>query len=140
MGTNWKRWFEAYAANWASGEVRGVALRYAETFMNVKPGKRAVYRNDHAFLAWLERVRGFHLEAGLEKVEIVTTRAVTLGDDHALVSVLWAVQFHKTQALRIQFEISYLVAEPDTDWPKIVTIVSHEDQRDAMRRYGVLPG
>lgn len=135
---DWKRWFEGYAADWANGELSAVAARYAERFTNTKPGKRAVYANDQGFVDWLDRVGGFHHDAGLEKVEVVTLREMALGAHHHLVSVLWAVRFAKQRSLRIQFEISYLLAL-DEGGPKILTIVSHEDQREAMRRHGVLP-
>lgn len=140
MARDWKRWFEAYASDWSSGAVIEVADKYGERFMNIKPGKTAVYPNDAGFLRWLERVRGFHLESGLEKVEVVTLRDVPLGEHHVLVSVLWAVRFEKQSTLRIQFEISYVIQLEDPDHPRIVTIVSHEDQRVAMRRHALLPG
>jgi hypothetical protein len=140
MGHDWKRWFEGYAADWASGEVEAVAARYAPSFLVSKPGKSAFYSNDRSLVAWLERVRDFHVRSGLERVEIVTVREVPLGEYHALVSVLWAVRFQKTQLLRIQFEISYTMSTRslDTDGPLILSILSHEDQREAMRRYGIL--
>lgn len=140
MGRDWKKWFEGYAADWASGEIEAVAARYAPVFLVAKPGKSAAYPNDRDFFGWLERVRGFHLDSGLERVEIVTVREAPLGDYHTMVSVLWAVRFQKTHALRIQFEISYTLATRslDRDEPTIVSIVSHEDQREAMRRYGLL--
>jgi hypothetical protein len=140
MSHDWKKWFEGYAADWASGEVQGVAARYAPTFLVSKPGKSAVYNNDPGFVTWLDRVRDFHVRSGLERVEIVTVREVPLGEYHALVSVLWAVRFQKTQLLRIQFEISYTMSTRslESDGPLILSILSHEDQREAMRRYGIL--
>lgn len=139
MGRDWKRWFEGYADDWAAGEVQAVADRYAERFMTIKPGKAAVYPNDAGMLGWLEQVRGFHLESGLEKVEVVTVRDVPLGEHFVLVSVLWAVRFEKISTLRIQFEISYTLAvTPTDDSARILTIVSHEDQRVAMRRHSLL--
>lgn len=140
MGHDWKRWFEGYAADWAAGEIDAVSARYAPNFLTSKPGKSAVYHNDQTFLSWLESVRRFHLSSGLERVEIVTIREAILGEYHALVSVLWAVRFHKTLALRIQFEISYVLSTGaiDRDTPHILSIISHEDQRAAMRRYELL--
>lgn len=139
MAHDWKKWFEGYAADWTRGEYEAVAARYAPLFQTVKPGKNAVYPNDTGFRRWLERVRGFHVEAGLERVEIVTTRTANLGNHHALVTVSWAVRFEKRSSLRIQFDISYLLSETDTDAPRILTLVSHEDQRAAMRRYDIIP-
>jgi hypothetical protein len=136
MARDWKRWFEGYAADWQAGEVEAVAARYAPLFMVVKPGKSSAYANDERFTAWLDRVRGFHLEAGLERVEVVTFRETTLGDHHALVSVTWAVRFERTAALRIQFDISYVLSLGEQ--PAIVSAVSHEDQRQTMQRYALL--
>jgi hypothetical protein len=140
MGQDWKKWFEGYAADWASGEIEAVAARYAPTFLVSKPGKSAVYGNDQSLLSWLDQVRAFHVRSGLERVEIVTVREVPLGEFHSLISVMWAVRFHKTQLLRIQFEISYTMSTRslDSDGPLILSILSHEDQREAMRRYGIL--
>lgn len=140
MGQDWKRWFEGYASDWASGEVQAVAARYAPLFFTSKPGKSAVYHNDGRLISWLERVRDFHLASGLERVEVVTLREVELGEHLALVTVLWAVRFQKTMALRIQFEISYVMSlrTLERDTPTIQSILSHEDQREAMRRYGLL--
>ncbi|MEZ4237153.1 MAG: hypothetical protein R3F59_13560 [Myxococcota bacterium] len=135
---DWKWWFEGYADDWASGELQAVAARYGSQFLSAKPGKRAVYDNDQGFVDWLDRVRGFHADAGLEKVEVVTLREHSLGAHHLLVSVLWAVRFAKHRSLRIQFEISYLLGL-DEDGPHILSIVSHEDQREAMRRHELLP-
>lgn len=136
MAYDWKRWFEGYANDWQAGELEGVAARYSPVFLVSKPGKSAVYQNEGRFLRWLERVRGFHLESGLERVEVVTIREETLGDHHDLVTVTWAVRFQRTAALRIQFEISYLLLRGAE--PHILTIVSHGDQRAAMSRYGLL--
>jgi hypothetical protein len=136
MARDWKRWFEGYAADWQGGNVEAVAARYAPLFQFVKPGKSAAYRNDARFLEWLHDVRGFHVDAGLERVEVVTYRETTLGEHHALVSVTWAVRFQRTAALRIQFDISYLLTLGEQ--PTIVSYVSHEDQRRTMQRYGLL--
>ena len=136
MARDWKRWFEGYAADWQAGHVEEVAARYAPLFLFAKPGKSVSYDNDAKFVAWLERVRGFHVDAGLERVEVVTFRESTLGDHHALVSVTWAVRFQRTAALRIQFDISYLLALGEA--PTIVSYVSHEDQRVTMQRYSLL--
>jgi hypothetical protein len=139
MAHDWKKWFEGYAADWVEGNYDAVAARYAPLFQAVKPGKNAVYPSDAGFRRWLERVRGFHLEAGLEKVEIVTTHTTNVGASHALVSVTWAVRFEKRSSLRIQFSISYLLGDVDGDTPRILAIISHEDQRAAMRRYEIIP-
>lgn len=136
MARDWKRWFEDYAGEWRRGEFAGVAARYGPVFLFATPGKTATYTNDARFLGWLERVRSFHLEAGLERVEVVTVRITTLGSEHVLVTVTWAVRFERTAALRIQFDISYLLAVADE--PLILAYLSHEDQRAAMQRYGVL--
>ena len=136
MAHDWKSWFEGYAADWQAGRVEAVAARYAPLFLFAKPGKSAAYTNDAKFVAWLGRVRGFHVDAGLERVEVVTFREHTLGEHHDLVSVTWAVRFQRTAALRIQFDISYLLALGDV--PAIVSYVSHEDQRVTMQRYGLL--
>jgi urease beta subunit len=138
MEQDWKRWFDGYASDWAGGELGAVANRYGPRFLNAKPGKSAVYDNDQGFIDWLDRVRGFHDDAGLEKVEVVTVREMPLGGHHHLVSVLWAVRFARQRSLRIQFEITYTVALEE-DGPKILSIVSHEDQRVAMRRHSLLP-
>ena len=139
MTHDWKKWFEGYATDWTRGDYEAVSARYAPLFQAVKPGKNAVYPNDAGFRRWLERVQAFHLEAGLESVEIVTTRASNLGNAHAVVTVSWAVRFEKRSSLRIQFDISYLLSDTHTDTPRILNIVSHEDQRAAMRRYEILP-
>lgn len=137
MGHDWKRWFEGYASDWQTGEVAAVADRYAPVFMTASPTKTATYQNDERFRAWLRGVGEWHSASGLERVEVVTTREQPLGDHHVLVSVIWAIGFRKTGAQRIQFEISYLLTgEP----PRILTLLSHHDQRAAMRHYGVLPG
>jgi hypothetical protein len=136
MALDWKRWFEGYAGDWRAGEITSVAARYAPTFLVSKPGKSAVYQNDDGFLRWLDRVRGHHVDWGLERVEVVTLRSEALGDHHELVTVTWAVRFQRTAALRIQFDISYLLIRAED--PRILTIVSHEDQRAAMTRYGLL--
>jgi len=135
VGHDWKRWFEGYAADWQAGEVEAVAERYAPVFLTATPSKAATYPNNERFLGWLRGVGAWHLDAGLERVEVVTVREQPLGEHHALVSVIWAIGFRKTGAHRIQFEISYLLTgEP----PRILTLLSHHDQRAAMRRYGVL--
>jgi hypothetical protein len=108
-------------------------------FQAIKPGKNAAYPNDEGFLRWLDGVRDFHLAAGLESVEIVTLHVAPLGESQTLVSVVWAVRFEKRSTLRIQFEISYVLSGIDTDHPKILSVISHADQRAAMRRHEVLP-
>ncbi|MEQ1504319.1 MAG: hypothetical protein ABMB14_18910 [Myxococcota bacterium] len=136
MAHDWKRWFEGYANDWAAGEVEAVADRYAPVFMTANPTKSATYDNGPGMLKWLRGVRAFHLESGLERVEVVTVRDVPIGEHHTLVSVTWAVRFTNTGSQRIQFEISYLLGGAPT-W-RILTLVSHEDQRSVMRRYGLL--
>jgi hypothetical protein len=132
---DWKGWFEGYANDWRTGEVRAVAERYAPTFLNAGPRKLASYANDDKLVDWLQGVGAWHRDSGLERVEVVTVRDVPLGEHAVLVSVTWAVRFQRTDRLRIQFDISYvLVGDP----PRIAMVLSHEDQRDKMRRYELL--
>jgi len=59
-------------------------------------------------------------------------------NEYSMVVVRWGVTFEKIGTKQVEFDVSYIIQETDID-PKIILLISHEDEEAAMKKLGLQP-
>ena len=80
----------------------------------------------------------FYKRVGRKSAKIISKRVMPICNEYSMVVVRWGVTFEKTGARLIEFDISYIVQETGIA-PKIILLISHEDEGAAMKKLGLEP-
>jgi hypothetical protein len=132
-----KQFFDRYAAASLSGEPARTAELYAPRFIAAAPSGSGVYSNDDGFLEWLRSLDEFNRKTGMRSMTVEAVDENRLSRTHALATVHWSAKFEKTGDEPVRFEITYLLERTEPGW-KVLAYVSHKDQQEEMRRFGLL--
>lgn len=135
--TDYRAFFQQYAALSLGDEPEKLASLYAESFLAAGPTGGAAFQNDEAFLGWLRQVHEFNDQSGMAAMEVIDVRETPISGDYALVTVRWGARFRKTGEETIEFDISYILHLSDGG-PRVAAYISHEDQEEAMRAHGLM--
>ena len=134
---NIEQFFQNYSRASLSGESSDIAAFYDKEFLIVSVDKTVAFKNDEAFIKWLDEVHEFNKEAGLQKMTVKHLEESQLGDSFLKVTVTWEATFSKNPNEPIPFDIHYIINVSKTSY-KIVMYISEENQEELMREKQVL--
>ena len=84
-------------------------------------------------------MRAFNRQHGMRGLSPAAVRETVLSPLHLLAQVRWRVEFEKTGARAIEFEIAYLMERAGESW-HLLGYISERDQEEEMRALGLLEG
>jgi len=139
MGMTVEQFFTRYAALSMGDDGVALAALYAPSFFVASPRGSMTFPNDAQFLEWLTHMRAFNRQHGMQALSPAAVRETVLSPLHVLAQVRWRVQFEKTGARSIEFEIAYLMERAGESW-HLLGYISERDQEEEMRALGLLEG
>jgi hypothetical protein len=80
----------------------------------------------------------FNEQVGVESLDVAGVRASAIDERHVLVAVDWVMRFSNTEAGPVPFRICYIVSLVDSGRPKLIGYIAQEDQKDLMKRRGLI--
>lgn len=128
--------FARYAERSLGESPEAIAAAYAPSFFMAGPKGSGVFQNDAAFLEWLRGVHAFNEKTGLRALRALSVDGEVLSPTHALARVRWASRYAKTGEREITFDITYVMERTADSW-RILGSISHEDQDEVMRTFGL---
>jgi hypothetical protein len=114
-----------------------LAAVYAPSFFVAGPSGSMTFANDARFVEWLAQMRAFNRQHGMHALSPAAVRETALSPAHVLAQVRWRVQFERTGARAIEFEIAYLIERAGESW-HVLGYVSERDQEEEMKALGLL--
>ena len=129
--------FRDYETAFDKLDLKKISGYCADNFISAGPkGSIAESRKEYEKKA--EQSIKFYKNAGRNSARIISKRVMPICNEYSMVVVRWGITFEKTGAKVIEFDISYIIQETDID-PRIILLISHEDEEAAMRKLGVQP-
>lgn len=89
------------------------------------------------FLKKAEQASAFYRSVGQSSAKIISKNIIPICDQYTMVTVHWGVTFRKTGDKLIEFDVSYIVYQPEDD-PSIILFIAHQDEQEAMKKLGLL--
>ena len=132
-----EQFFTNYAATSMGDDGAALAALYAPSFFVAGPRGSMTFPNDARFLEWLAHMRAFNRQHGMHALSPAAVRETALSPVHVLAQVRWRVQFEKTGARAIEFEIAYLLERVAESW-RVLGYVSERDQEEEMQALGLI--
>lgn len=80
---NLTTYFEEYSRHAQSGNVKALAEFYADEFMMATLSESSAFKNDDAFLDWLNVVFEFNKKSGLMEMSVVNVTQDYFGENFA---------------------------------------------------------
>ena len=127
--------FKEYETAFDKLDVKAISGYCADSFISAGPkGSIAQSRKDYEKKA--EQANKFYKSVGRNSARIISKRVMPICNDYSMVVVRWGITFDKTGNKPIEFDISYIIQETGSD-PKIILLISHEDEEAAMEKLGL---
>ncbi len=117
-------------------DVKRSAEFFPDTFISAGP-KGTIAQNKKDFLKKAEQASAFYRSVGQTSAKIISKNIIPISDQYTMVTVHWGVTFRKTGDKLIEFDVSYIVYQPE-DEPSIVLFIAHQDEQEAMKKFGLL--
>ena len=128
--------FKQYETAFNKLDLKTISGYYADTFISAGP-KGVIAQSKKEFEEKAEEAVDFYRSVGHKSARIISKRIMPLCDKYSMVVVRWGVTFEKTGSKIIEFDISYIVYEAE-DNPMVILFISHEDEKEAMKKLGLL--
>jgi hypothetical protein len=130
--------FNQYEMAFDKLDLKAISGYCADSFISAGPkGSIAQSRNEYEKKA--AQAIKFYKGVGRKSARIISKRVMPICNEYSMVVVRWGITFEKTGGRLIEFDISYIIQETDID-PRIILLISHEDEEAAMKKLGVLSG
>ena len=124
--------FKEYEAAFDKLDVKTISGYCADSFISAGPkGSITQSRKDYEKKA--EQATKFYKSIGRNSAKIISKRVMPICNDYSMVVVRWGITFDKTGNKVIEFDTSYIIQEIG-DEPKIILLISHEDEEEAMKK------
>lgn len=127
--------FKQYETAFDKLDLKTISGYYADSFISAGP-KGVIAESKKEFEEKAEQAVDFYRSVGHRSARIISKRVMPICDKYSMVVVRWGVTFEKTGAKITEFDISYIIYE--TDEPRIILFISHEDEEEAMKKLGLL--
>ena len=124
--------FKEYEAAFDKLDVKTISGYCADSFISAGPkGSITQSRKDYEKKA--EQATKFYKSIGRNSAKIISKRVMPICNDYSMVVVRWGITFDRTGNKVIEFDTSYIIQEVG-DEPKIILLISHEDEEEAMKK------
>jgi len=124
--------FKDYETAFDKLDVKTISGYCADSFISAGPkGSITQSRKDYEKKA--EQATKFYKSIGRNSAKIISKRVMPICNDYSMVVVRWGITFDKTGNKLIEFDTSYIIQEIG-DEPKIILLISHEDEEEAMKK------
>jgi len=123
--------FKEYETAFDKLDVKTISGYCADSFISAGPkGSITQSRKDYEKKA--EQATKFYKSIGRNSAKIISKRVMPICNDYSMVVVRWGITFDKTGNKIIEFDTSYIIQEIGNE-PKIILLISHEDEEEAMK-------
>ena len=129
--------FREYETAFDKLDLKKISGYCADNFISAGPGG-SIAQSKKEYEKKAEQAIKFYKSVGRKSARIVSKRVMPICNEYSMVVVRWGITFEKTGARQIEFDISYIIQETDID-PRIILLISHEDEEAAMKKLGVQP-
>ena len=127
--------FKEYETAFDKLDVKTISGYCADSFISAGPkGSITQSRKDYEKKA--EQATKFYKSVGRNSAKIISKRVMPICNDYSMVVVRWGITFDKTGNKLIEFDASYIIQETGSE-PKIILLISHEDEEVAMKKLGL---
>lgn len=124
--------FKEYEVAIDKQDVKTISGYCANSLISAGPnGSIAQSRKD--FEKQTEQTNKFYKNIGRNSARIISKRVIPICNDYTMVVVRWGITFEKTGNKLKEFDRSYIIEETGSD-PKIILIISHEDEEKAIKK------
>ena len=124
--------FKEYETAFDKLDVKTISGYCADSFISAGPkGSITQSRKDYEKKA--EQATKFYKSVGRKSAKIISKRVMPICNDYSMVVVRWGITFDRTGNKVIEFDTSYIIQEIG-DEPKIILLISHEDEDEAMKK------
>ena len=124
--------FKEYETAFDKLDVKTISGYCADSFISAGPkGSITQSRKDYEKKA--EQATKFYKSIGRNSAKIISKRVMPICNDYSMVVVRWGITFNKTGNKLIEFDASYIIQETGSE-PKIILLISHEDEEEAMKK------
>ena len=127
--------FKQYETAFDKLDLKTISGYCADTFISAGP-KGSIAQSKKEFEKKAEQAIQFYRGVGRKSARIISKRIMPICNEYSIVVVRWGITFEKTGTRQIEFDITYIVQETDID-PKIILLISHEDEEAAVRKLGL---
>jgi len=127
--------FKEYETAFDKLDVKTISGYCADSLISAGPkGSIAQSRKDYEEKT--EQTNKFYKSVGRNSARIISKRVMPICNDYSMVVVRWGITFDKTGNKLIEFDKSYIIQETGSE-PKIILLISHEDEEAEMRKLGL---
>jgi len=129
--------FKEYEMAFDKLDLKKISGYCADSFISAGP-KGSIAQSKNEYEKKAELAIQFYRSVGRNSARIVSKRVMPICNEYSMVVVRWGVTFEKIGTKQIEFDVSYIIQETDID-PKIILLISHEDEEAAMKKLGLQP-
>ena len=129
--------FKDYETAFDKLDLKTISAYCADNFISAGP-KGSIAQSKKQYEKKAEQVIQFYRSVGRKSAKIISKRVMPICSEYSMVVVRWGVTFEKIGTRQVEFDVSYIIQETDID-PKIILLISHEDEEAAMKKLGVQP-
>ena len=129
--------FKDYEIAFDKLDLKTISGYCADNFISAGP-KGSIAQSKKQYAKNAEQAIQFYRSVGRNSARIISKRIMPICNEYSMVVVRWGVTFEKTGTKQIEFDVSYIIQETDID-PKIILLISHEDEETAMKKLGLQP-
>ena len=129
--------FKDYETAFDKLDLKTISGYCADSFISAGP-KGSIAQSKKEYEKRAEQVIQFYRSVGRKSARIISKRVMPICNEYSMVVVRWGVSFEKMGTKQVEFDVSYIIQETDMD-PKIILLISHEDEEVAMKKLGLKP-
>ena len=127
--------FKEYENAFDKLDVKKISGYCADSIISAGP-KGSIAQNRKDYEKKAEQTNKFYKSVGRNSARIISKRVMPICNDYSMVVVRWGITFDKTGNRLIEFDTSYIIEETGNE-PKIILLISHEDEETAMKKLGM---
>ena len=128
--------FKEYETAFDKLDVKTISGYCADSFISAGP-KGSITQSRKDYVKKAEQATKFYKSIGRNSAKIISKRVMPICNDYSMVVVRWGITFDKTGNKLIEFDTSYIIQEIGNE-PKIILLISHEDEEEAMKKLALL--
>jgi len=127
--------FKEYETAFDKLDVKTISGYCADSLISAGP-KGSIMQSRNDYEKTVEQTNEFYKSVGRNSAKIISKRVMPICNDYSMVVVRWGITFDKTGNKIIEFDMSYIIQETGSE-PKIILLISHEDEESSMKKLGL---